>query len=106
MRILIAPDSFKGSLSAADVAKALATGWLQYRPNDTVERVPIADGGEGTVDVLVRAWGGAWPILRAGLGRTQRGRRSTLVSDAFSKTFTRPKWEIWFLRTSRRPNCR
>lgn len=58
MRVLIAPDSFKGSLSAADVAKSLATGWLKFRPNDTVEQVPIADGGEGTVDVLVRAWGG------------------------------------------------
>lgn len=58
MRVIIAPDSFKGSLSAAGVAAALAQGWLRFRPNDVVEEVPVADGGEGTVDALVTAWGG------------------------------------------------
>ena len=55
MRIVIAPDSFKGSIGAADAAAALADGWLAVRPDDEVVRVPLADGGEGTLDVLAAA---------------------------------------------------
>lgn len=58
MRVLIAPDSFKGSLSAPDVAAALAAGWRRVRPDDAVVEMPVADGGEGTLDGLVHAWGG------------------------------------------------
>ena len=59
MRIVIAPDSFKGSIGAAAAAEALAAGWLAVRPDDTVTRVPLADGGEGTLDVLAAAVAGA-----------------------------------------------
>jgi glycerate kinase len=59
LRVLIAPDSFKGSLSAAAVAAALAEGWLSVRPGDLVTRLPLADGGEGTLDVLAAAVPGA-----------------------------------------------
>jgi len=52
LRVLIAPDSFKGGLRATAVADALATGWLAVRPGDQVTRLPLADGGEGTLDVL------------------------------------------------------
>jgi glycerate 2-kinase len=52
LRVLIAPDSFKGSASATAVADALAAGWLAVRPGDRVTRLPLADGGEGTLDVL------------------------------------------------------
>src|SRR6516225_10103667 len=52
LRVLIAPDSFKGSASATAVALALAAGWLAARPGDRVTRLPLADGGEGTLDVL------------------------------------------------------
>ncbi|HUY52265.1 MAG TPA: glycerate kinase [Streptosporangiaceae bacterium] len=55
MRVVIAPDSFKGSIGAADAAAALADGWLAIRPGDDVVRVPLADGGEGTLDVLAAA---------------------------------------------------
>lgn len=58
MRIVIAPDSFKGSLDAAAVARALAKGWSRARPADTIVSVPVADGGEGTLDALVAAWSG------------------------------------------------
>jgi len=51
-RIVIAPDSFKGSLSAIDVAAALARGWQSVRPNDTLTRLPQADGGEGTLEAI------------------------------------------------------
>ncbi len=52
MRILLAPDKFKGSLSAADVAAALEKGFRQVWPTATFDSAPIADGGEGTADVF------------------------------------------------------
>jgi len=57
--VLIAPDSFKGSVSAAQAAAALAGGWLTVRPGDRVTRLPLADGGEGTLAVLAAALPGA-----------------------------------------------
>jgi glycerate 2-kinase len=52
MRVVAAPDSFKGSISAAGAAAALASGWLRVRPGDEVIELPLADGGEGTLAVL------------------------------------------------------
>jgi glycerate kinase len=59
VRVLIAPDSFKGSATAAAAAAALAAGWLAVRPGDQVTRLPLADGGEGTLDVLAATVAGA-----------------------------------------------
>jgi glycerate kinase len=50
--VVIAPDSFKGSASAASVATALAGGWRSVRPHDEIVLRPMADGGEGTLDAL------------------------------------------------------
>lgn len=58
MRIVIAPDSFKGSISAVDVANAMERGVKTVFPDAEVFKVPIADGGEGTVRALVGATGG------------------------------------------------
>ncbi len=55
MKLVAAPDSFKGSVSAADAAAALAAGWRSVRPGDQVLELPLADGGEGTLDVLAAA---------------------------------------------------
>jgi glycerate 2-kinase len=63
MTILVAPDSFKGSLSSVAVAHALADGWLRARPIDQVRLAPLADGGEGTLDAI--AVSGAWQTLPA-----------------------------------------
>jgi glycerate kinase len=52
MRILLAPDKFKGSLSAAEVAEALQRGFRKVWPASTFDSAPIADGGEGTADVF------------------------------------------------------
>lgn len=49
MRVVVAPDKFKGSLTAAEVADAVARGLLEERPDLDIARVPIADGGDGTV---------------------------------------------------------
>ena len=61
--ILVAPDSFKGSLTSVQVARALADGWLRGRPGDAIRLVPLADGGDGTLDAV--AAGGGWQTLRA-----------------------------------------
>ena len=58
MRVMIAPDSFKGSLDAIGVARAMARGVLRVDPTAEVDLCPIADGGEGTVAALVAASGG------------------------------------------------
>ncbi|MBI5616176.1 MAG: glycerate kinase [Gammaproteobacteria bacterium] len=58
MKILIAPDSFKESLSSLAVAAALERGLRRALPAVDVVKVPMADGGEGTVDALVAATGG------------------------------------------------
>ncbi|WP_442544197.1 glycerate kinase [Arthrobacter sp. KN11-1C] len=55
MRILIAPDKFKGSLTAAEAASAMAEGALRVYPDAVVTQFPIADGGEGTLEAAVAA---------------------------------------------------
>jgi glycerate kinase len=47
MRILIAPDKFKGTLTARQAAEAIAAGWLRARPDDQLTLLPISDGGDG-----------------------------------------------------------
>ncbi len=53
--VLVAPDGFKGSMTAADAAVALGAGWHAARPDDRVVHLPIADGGEGTLDAVLAA---------------------------------------------------
>ncbi|ELY3802937.1 glycerate kinase [Cronobacter sakazakii] len=57
-KIVIAPDSFKESLSAMDVAKAIEAGFREIYPQAHYVCVPMADGGEGTVEAMVAATGG------------------------------------------------
>ncbi|MCK6486216.1 MAG: glycerate kinase [Phycisphaerae bacterium] len=65
MRIVIAPDSFKGTLDAASAAAALAQGVRLARPDAIVNCVPMADGGEGTLNVLLAARNGQRREARA-----------------------------------------
>jgi glycerate kinase len=58
--VLFAPDSFKGTLTSVQVARALADGWLRSRPDDEVLLCPLADGGEGTLEAVAAAGGWAW----------------------------------------------
>jgi glycerate kinase len=58
LHVVVCPDSFKGSLSAAEVASAVADGVLDAAPDAVVTCLPMADGGEGTLDALLAAWGG------------------------------------------------
>lgn len=60
MRILIAPDKFKGALGAREVAENIATGLRDISPDAKIDIVPMADGGEGTAEVICDALGGSW----------------------------------------------
>jgi glycerate 2-kinase len=75
MRVLVAPDSFKGTLSPLEVADALRDGWQRARPLDSVQLIPLADGGEGTLEAI-KASGTDWIELpahaRDALGNTLR----------------------------------
>jgi len=79
--ILIAPDSFKGSLTSVEVAQALADGWRRARPNDEILLCPLADGGEGTLAAIEAAggWQRRTAPARDPLGRTINAR--WLISD-------------------------
>jgi glycerate kinase len=65
MRILIAPDKFKGSLAAAQAAEAIRRGIARARPEAECRMLPLADGGEGTAEVLCAALSGEWLSLPA-----------------------------------------
>jgi glycerate 2-kinase len=60
VRILIAPDKFKGTLSAREVAEAIASGLRDVLPDAKIDIVPLADGGEGTAEVISNALGAEW----------------------------------------------
>ena len=76
LRVLVAPDSYKGTLTSVEVARAIADGWRQARPGDEIALAPLADGGEGTL-VAVEASGG-WV------------RREARVHDPIGREITRP----------------
>ena len=59
MRVLIAPDCFTGTLSAAQAAEAIAAGWRRSAPDDDLTLLPLSDGGPGFLDVLSSALSGA-----------------------------------------------
>lgn len=58
MKILIVPDSYKGSLSSREVADCMEQGVLDVLPEAVIRKIPIADGGEGTVEAILSATGG------------------------------------------------
>jgi len=66
MKIVVAPDKFKGSLPATQVAAAIAAGLHAGRPGAEVVTIPVADGGEGTVDAAVAAGFERVPVTAAG----------------------------------------
>jgi glycerate kinase len=53
--VVVAPDSFKGTIGAAEAAEAIAAGWRSVRAGDDVVCAPMADGGEGVLDAFERA---------------------------------------------------
>ena len=66
MRVVVAPDKFKGSLTASEVARAVTTGLRAVDPDLDVVQIPVADGGDGTVDAAVSAGFERIAIVAAG----------------------------------------
>src|SRR4051812_5625870 len=64
MRVLLAPDKFKGCLTGPEVAAAMAAGIGALDPSITIDQCPVADGGEGFVAALVEATGGRFETRR------------------------------------------
>ena len=61
MRIVIAPDSFKESMTAVQAARAMAVGVRDALPTTcVVDQVPVSDGGEGFAEAVTAAWGASW----------------------------------------------
>lgn len=81
VRVLIAPDKFKGTFSAHEAAGAMADGVRAAAPGARVVTRPLADGGDGTAAVLVAALGGEWHATRAAdaLGRPVAARFALLA---------------------------
>jgi len=71
MRVVVAPDKFAGTLTAAQAGSAIAAGWRRHRPDDVVLVAPLADGGPGFVDALHASLGGRLHAVtvRGPLGR-------------------------------------
>src|SRR5437870_8317198 len=65
MRILIAPDKFKGALNAREVAESIAAGLREVLPDAEMDVAPMADGGEGTAEAICDALGGSWLKCKA-----------------------------------------
>jgi glycerate kinase len=65
MKILIAPDKFKGALNAREVAEHIARGLLDVLPDAQIVAVPMADGGEGTAEAICGARGCSWEQCNA-----------------------------------------
>jgi len=80
MKILIAPDKFKGSLNARAVAESIAAGLRDVLSDAIIETIPVADGGEGTAEVIRDACGGEWVTCEAhdALGRVITARYAWL----------------------------
>ena len=84
MKVIVAPDSFKGCLSAQEVASTLASALRGLHPDWESVEFPLADGGEGTVDVLMPALGGEFrlAVVSDPLGRPVTARYGLLDDTA------------------------
>jgi glycerate kinase len=65
LKVLIAPDKFKGTLTAREAARAIGRGWLRVRPQDSIHLLPVTDGGDGFGEVISALMGAGSRTVRA-----------------------------------------
>ena len=104
MRILVAPDKFKGSIPALAAAEAIARGWQRGSPGDQVELAPIADGGEGFAETLCGVLGGEWVKCAANdpLGRPVTARYAWVGSREMAVIDASEASGLWRLKPAER----
>jgi glycerate 2-kinase len=85
VHVLVAPDKFAGTLTAAQAAAAIADGWRRAAPGDTVELMPLADGGPGFLDVISAAVPGRTrsTLVTGPLGEPVNGRIHVAAETAY-----------------------
>lgn len=76
LSVVIAPDKFKGTLTARQAAEAIARGWRAARPNDSLDLLPMSDGGDGFGEILSRLLG-ATEVISPTFDAAHRPCRST-----------------------------
>ncbi len=86
MKILVAPDKFKGTLTAQAAAEAIARGWKNSRPADSLELLPMSDGGDGFGEVMAK-------LLGAKL-------QTTMTVDAAHRPLKARWWWVWKSKTA------
>jgi glycerate kinase len=108
VRILIAPDKFKGSLSASAAAEAMARGFRSVWPDAELDVAPIADGGEGFAEALHAALGAEWVTVPSvdAVGRTIDARYAWLESGKLAVIEMSEASGLWRVATTDRDPLR
>ena len=79
MKILIAPDSFKGTMTSSEVCRTVKAAIKEVIPSAEITSLPVADGGEGSVDAFAAALSGkARIVLSLGFGALRHGRHEDM----------------------------
>ncbi len=102
MKVLLAPDKFKGSLSAVAVAESIARGWKTGMPLAQIQFAPIADGGEGFCEALAFSLGGVWVEVESkdAIGRSIVSRYSWVERTATAVIEMSDASGLWRLQRS------
>ena len=102
MKVLLAPDKFKGSLSAVAVAESIARGWKTGMPFAQIQFAPIADGGEGFCEALAFSLGGVWVEVESkdAIGRSIVSRYSWVERTATAVIEMSDASGLWRLQRS------
>ena len=108
MRILIAPEKVKGSLKAGEVAARIADGLREVRSDAEIEIQTVADGGEGTADLIREACGGEWITCAAhdALGRAIEARYVWLSESATAVVEMSEAAGVWRIAAQERDPIR
>ncbi len=108
MKILIAPDKFKGSLSASAAADAIARGLRAALPDVDLQLAPIADGGEGFAETLATVLGGGWvkTTARDPLGREVEARYAWVDAEKLAIIDMSEASGLWRVKAAERDPLR
>ena len=101
MKILVAPDKFKGSLTAVEAVEAIARGWRAVFPEAEIEAAPIADCGEGFAEALCVALGGKWIrcAARDPIGRDVEARYAWIEAEKLAVIEMSEASGLWRLKS-------